>query len=603
VGAKNPPSSELTGKEHDQEQREHRVANNTQASCQRGPGADSVKNSTTLSQDEDLLQPLEQEISPGVPMSSEDSLSGQRSELCLAKDNVSLQKSRLKFQFALQQTETMSDFYDYYARDKKDVFQKWLKRAEKYLPYIHKVFQDQGLPDDLIFLPLAESAFNPWAYSPAGAAGLWQFMPNTARHYGLKVDWWVDERRDPYKATHAAASYLKKLHTQFDDWYLALAAYNAGEGTISRALKRSGTEDYFALTKQSRYLKRETCKYVHKMMAILCIVQNLRKLGFETIDWSTPNEPVSVAIPGGIDLRAFSHSLGLDWDEFRNWNPFFRRTVSPPDREMRISLPQEQIKAAKQYLQKNRTVRYAGCFRYTIRSGDSWWKLSRRYNIPIRTLKGFNKKSSNLLKPGQNVLIPGYQERAGGARAEMEGSRWPLEYRVQAGDTLCSIASRFKVAVSALRQRNNFYKDGRALQIGQTLKIPSGQDDQRDLRHHATHRANYRVQKGDTLWGISRRFGVSLQTLLHANKICREDRLNIGTMLYVPDMSYSASQLAKRRAKISHSKIVSYTVRKGDSVWDIARKFGVKTGQVLAWNNLSKNEHIHPGERLKIYIQ
>ena len=560
-------------------------------------GSLKASNKTLTSSYKKLLEPLETKLNTGAV--TLDSRSKSESTSQNSKIDTSSPLPDLQLQFDIRETETMWDFYNYYTRKRCKIFQRWLKRAEKYLPYIRKVFREQGLPDDLVFLPLAESGFNPWAYSRAGAAGLWQFMPATGRHYGLKVNWWIDERRDPYKSTKAAAKYLKKLYAQFDDWYLALAAYNAGEGTVCRALKRSGTDNYFDLKDKEHYLKQETQKYVPKLFAILKIIRNKEKFNFESIDWKASAKPIFIYLPGGTDLKALSKVINMDWSKFKTLNPVFRRSVTPPEQRMKIFLPRAKVKEARNYLQSHRVRRYAGCLRYKIKYGDSWWKLSRQFDIPIGMLKSFNNISSNMLRPGQSVLIP--KSRSHIATGESQGQAYNHEYRVKAGDSLWSIASRFDISLKELRQKNNFYRDAKTLQKGQKIIIP-GRGNRQSVRELAKQRANYRIQKGDTLWDISKRFGVSLQTLLQANGISKNERLDIGMKLYVPDISYSASQLAKKRAGLSHDKIVKYRVRKGDNVWNIARKFGVDTHQLMSWNDLSKDEYIHPGEELKIYI-
>ena len=163
---------------------------------------------------------------------------------------------------------------------RRGVMESWLKRAQRYLPHTGR-FLAEGLPEDLIYLPFAESGFNPFALSRSGASGVWQFMPGTGKHYGLTVDDWIDERRDPYASTEAAIKYLKKLYADFGDWSLALAAYNAGEGKIGRALAKTGCEDYFSLCEASDDLREETKLYVPKFLALVKIAGNLEELGFE----------------------------------------------------------------------------------------------------------------------------------------------------------------------------------------------------------------------------------------------------------------------------------------------------------------------------------
>ncbi len=459
------------------------------------------------------------------------------------EEEVLAKEDTLNFELDLYETKELKLYFKYYTHSKRKIFVRWLERAQAYLPFIRKVFKEQGLPEDLIFLPFAESGFNPWAYSRAGAAGLWQFMPYTAKKYGLRVDWWIDERRDPYKSTYAAAKMLKELYAEFGDWYLALAAYNAGPGKIRRALKKSKEDNFFDICKSRknrRYLRLETRHYVPKFLAILKIVRHLEELGFEPLNWEEPPTQAKLSIPPSTDLLAFAQALGWNWNRFREHNPFVRRMVSPPDGEITVYLPQEKVELARQFLEKEKKS-YAGFIRYKVRSGDSLWTISRRYGVPISVLKRVNGLKSNLLHPKTLLIIP-------------RGGKEPASY---------GLAS---------------------------------------VRKSALKRANYIVKAGDTLWSISRKFKVSVKTLKIANGLT-SSRLSIGQKLYIPDLGGQQTRLAREEVKKFHQgQLVRYQVRRGDNLWTIAKRFGVSWKQIALWNNLSSDSILRPGDTLKIYV-
>lgn len=443
-------------------------------------------------------------------------------------------KADVGFDFFLdaQETQAMENYFKMFTHTHRKTFERWLKRSENYLPYIKDVFNERGLPIDLIYLPFVESGFNAWAYSRAGAAGLWQFMPATGRHYGLRVDWWMDERRNPYLATHSAADYLEKLYGDFDDWYLALAAYNAGEGRVARALTRSGHDNYFDLIK-GPYLARETRNYVPKFLAVLKIVHNLEELGFEPIDWDNAPSLKEVETGPGTDLVALARACNMDWDAFKNLNPAFRRQVSPPDSGVKVVVPSATYEVVMNFLDSPEARPYAGYQRYQVRSGDSWWRISNRFGVPVNVLKAVNNTNSNLLRIGQHVIVPA------------------------SGSSAMAVASA-------------------------------------TTQDHAQRRATYIVQRGDTLSQISRQFGVNLNTLMASNGISNPRSLRAGQRLYIPGPTQASQESARQ---------VTYRVRSGDTLWGIARRFGVQARDLQRWNNISGNQIIRPGDNLRVYVR
>lgn len=218
----------------------------------------------------------------------------------------------------------------HFSGSKKKLFRVYLARSTRYLPMMKRIFQEQGLPQDLVYLALIESGFSPWARSVAEAVGLWQFIHGTAVRYGLKVNHWVDERRDPEKATLAAAHYLKDLYRQFGSWYLAAAGYNAGEHRVEGAVKRHDTRDFWDLA-QKGVLPCETCNYVPQFIAAALIAKNPEKYGFTDIAYQRPVRSIQVKLPGGTDLRWFARVLGISFQALKELNPELQKELVPRD--------------------------------------------------------------------------------------------------------------------------------------------------------------------------------------------------------------------------------------------------------------------------------
>src|SRR5690606_25193368 len=232
------------------------------------------------------------------------------------------------FDIPVVYNEPVKKWINYFVSRGRDWFERYSARAGRYAPVMGAILEDQGLPRDLIFLAMAESGFNSKAKSWARAVGPWQFMPFTGKRYGLHIDWYVDERYDPIKATVAAASYLKKLYDQFGAWELAAAAYNAGEGKIGRAIRMYRTENFWDLTK-GRYLKPETKNYVPKIMALAIIGKNLKSFGFQDIEFHDELDFEEIDIKGGQDLVAISEAMGIELEELQRLNPEIMRWFTP----------------------------------------------------------------------------------------------------------------------------------------------------------------------------------------------------------------------------------------------------------------------------------
>jgi membrane-bound lytic murein transglycosylase D len=340
-----------------------------------------------------------------------------------------------------------------------------LARSVQYLPMIQDVFRTEGVPLDLAYVPLVESAFKPTALSRASAKGMWQFIQETADEHGLQRNWFLDERSDPEKATHAAAAYLKSLAEMFGgDWNLALASYNAGPGRVQRAVKLSKTTDYWQMTSTSRYLPRETREYVPMILAAIIIARNPDLYGFE-VGAAAPVAFEKVTVPGALPLAVLAEWAGTSVDEIRTLNPELRRTTTPTAGH-ELKVPFGTAAAIDARLETADPALFVTFKFYTVKKGDTLTTVARQFKLTSAELREANDlKSSSRIKAGQSLMIP--QPRASGlpsrpsavAAAAAAAAPGPLTYRVRQGDTLSSIARQFETTVTDLKRLNQLSTD------------------------------------------------------------------------------------------------------------------------------------------------
>lgn len=414
-------------------------------------------------------------------------------------------KAGITFRLSAEESEEVKQFLQYFTREKRDTVQRWMLRSEPHLEYVRAVLASQRLPQDLLALPYIESGYNVLAQSGSGAVGMWQFMPATARRFGLTVDWWLDERRDPYLATVAAARYLKALHDQFGDWQLALAAYNAGEGTISRAMTATGKQSFKTLAHSSAPLKEETKHYVPKFLAMLKITQNARHLGFNAPDMRASKDLQEVRIPAGTDLAGLASHLGFSWEQFHALNPAYRRQVSPPDRTTTAWVPKRLAQPALAYVE-HPSHGTSGAVRLA-RGGETWWTLSRETGIPANVLCDANK-GQNAPMPGKAVLIP-----LAACSLDNGGGYEPVAKPGKAAPASTG------VAMAHAQGAQPSQSSGAALAA---VPAASGQP------------ALYIVRKGDTLESVAGKTGIAVQELASFNKANPKEALIPGTPLLIP---------------------------------------------------------------------
>lgn len=501
-------------------------------------------------------------------------------------------------------------YFKHYLHSARPVIERFLLRGQPYINYTRQVFRERGLPEDLAFLAYVESGYNPVAVSRSNAVGIWQFMAPTGRQYGLTQDWWMDERRDPYRSTHAAADYLAKLYGDFNDWYLAVAAYNGGEGKIGRALNGTRTSNFFELCQNNHVLedkaqlKEETKQYVPRFLAMCKIMRNAETLGFYPAvpadGTHTLVQAAQVYARPGTDLAAMAQRLGMRWDEFAAYNPAFRRYITPPDRYVAVYVPfyaEQQAMA----LMRDDTLAGNGWATYTIAKGDTMAKISTRTGVPVNVLRQMNP-TSEPLKAGAHMRIPGKpgMAPAGGGTVVASVSRTtPVQAapRVTPKPTPqpATAAVPAKPAATAAVPAKSVVAAAPAKPAAPaTPAKPAVAATPTKPAAVIAAGGAYTVKPGDTLASIARQYNHSLTAMRDANSgLDNPDLLKVGQVINLPGKGTVTA--AKPAAP------VTYEVQPGDTMWGIARKFNMPPGELLALNNMKGSPTLRPGDSIKVH--
>lgn len=434
-------------------------------------------------------------------------------------------------------------YLDFFTGNGRERMAIWLERLPRYEEMIRARLAEQELPGDLVYLALIESGFSNRAVSRARAVGMWQFMPATGRAYGLRIDGWIDERRDPVKATAAAARHLRDLRRRFGSLYLAAAAYNAGAGRVGRGLNALGPDEeaedslhsdatFFRLY-NTQLIRRETKDYVPKLIAAAIIAKEPGRYGFTVTRADEPFRADSVVVTDMTGLDVIARLADTTVAAIRDLNPQYLRLVTPPNARAIVRVPVgrgESTTLALSELPERERVTFR---EHIVARGDTPSGVARRHGVSLAALYEANPKiRSRHMQPGQRLVIPvGGAMSTVVARSVSEPAERIVTYhRVKRGETLSHIARRYDVSQSQIQRWNGL---GRSTQIKAGQRIRIGETPTERARV-ATRGSTHTVRSGDTLTGVAKRYGVSLSALSSANGLSTSSRIKIGQRLRIP---------------------------------------------------------------------
>ena len=419
----------------------------------------------------------------------------------------------------------------------------WLERLPRYEGMIRVRMAEQGLPGDLVYLALIESGFSNRAVSRASAVGMWQFMSGTGKAYGLRIDSWLDERRDPVKATAAAARHLSDLQERFGSLYLAAAAYNGGAGRVGRGVRslgggaeENGDETFFRLY-NTRYIFRETKDYVPKLIAAALIGRNPAEYGFIDVVGEPPFEADSLVVKGMTGLDVIAELSDTSMAAIRDLNPQVLRLVTPPRTEFTVLVPEGTGAIAQERFDSLPEEAWVSFREHKVKAGETPAGIAEEYGTTAAAIRESNPNIGNrALRSGQRLVIPsGTPMSVVVARTFAEPAEPEFRvHRVRSGETLSHLAVRYNVSVASI-QRWNGLKNSR-IRIGQRLRIgATGAERARIATASAGSNATrHIVRSGETLTGVARRYGVSLSSLARVNDLTTRSKLRIGQRLRIP---------------------------------------------------------------------
>ena len=434
-----------------------------------------------------------------------------------------------------------------------DYLNRVFTRAQRYLPHIVAELERRNLPLELALLPIVESAYDPFAYSHGRAAGLWQMIPGTAKRFGIKQNWWYDGRRDVVDSTRAALDYLEYLKNfNNNDWLNAIASYNSGEGNVRKAVRRN-TKANKPIDFWNLKLPRETSMYVPKLLALVEIVADPEK--YNVTLPVVPNEPQFVVtdIGGQLDLALAAELAGVDVDTVYQYNPGYNRWSTDPAGPHSLVMPidvAEQFTTALNEVPKSERVRWQ---RHKVKNGEAISQIAEKYNTTVSTIRSANNLKGNTIRAGHHLMIPVATK--------------PL-------------SAYSKSADARLAKTQNRTRKGNKLE--------------------------HIVASGESFWTISQRYKVTTRQLAAWNGMAPRDTLSVGKKLVVWTNASVAAATSPRtsptQALGNTTRKLHYTVRNGDSLYLIARRFRVGIDQIAGWNNIDKNKLLRPGQKLTMYV-
>lgn len=433
-----------------------------------------------------------------------------------------------------------------------DYLDRVTKRGSRYLYFIVEELEKAELPLEFALLPIAESGFDPFGYSHARASGPWQFIPSTGRYYGLEQDWWYDGRRDIVSSTRAAIAYLTNLNKMFNgNWLHAIAAYNSGEGTVLKAIRKNKKlgkpTDFWSLS-----LPRETRAYVPKLLALGKMFKNPESYNYKLLDLANKPYFEIVNIGGQIDLAQAAQMADISIDEVYLLNPGFNQWATSPTGPHRLLIPVNKASAFRSKLASASDNQRVTWVRYVVKSGDNLALIAKRHNTTVGVIEDVNKMSSTIIRVGQQLMIP------------------------VAGSSIESYTLSSHQRLLAKQKRTS---KGRV-------------------------KVTYTVKPGDSFWKISRKYNTTSKQLAYWNNMSLKSPLIVGKTLtiWLNTKQNSVPSNANTGGRSLTKKLV-YVIRSGDSVAKVANKFNVTVSDIMKWNpKVTSKKYIQPGDRLTLLV-
>ena len=455
-------------------------------------------------------------------------------------------------------------YVDYFSGRGRERFQIWLDRMPRYETLARDRLSERGLPGDLVYLALIESGFSASAVSRAKAVGMWQFMPATGKGYGLRIDGWVDERRDPIKATDAAARHLRDLTERFGSYYLAAAAYNAGAGKVGRSLDRMGatmgqgdepldlsSDDAFFSLADTRLIVQETRDYVPKLIAAALIAKSPTRYGFEAPDPIEPFPLDSVMLGGGTGLDLVARLADVSLESMRELNPHLLRLVTPPGESYAVRVPAGTADIVRARYAEVPTAERSAVTMHKVKAGETVASVAKKYGVTAALVRSANRLSTRAgVKSGSTLFIPVSRTLPASVFRAPEpivtAAATTRTHIVRRGETLSGIAARYGVSVSSLRSTNRLSSKA-TIRSGQKLLVrrsggtaaPAARRSTATTTRSAAPAARstsrtHVVTSGETIGGIASRYGVGQSALLRANGLSQRSTIKVGQKIRVP---------------------------------------------------------------------
>ncbi len=527
-----------------------------------------------------------------------------------AGDTLTLWQMPQPLQVPMDQNVYVRRAINFFTRKKgRRFFQVWLQRSGRWFPMMRQIAREEGVPEELVFLSMIESGLDPFAVSPAQAVGLWQFVKSTGKLYGLQVDFWVDERRDPIKSTRAAFRHLRDLYNELGDWHLALAAYNYGLRGVQRAILRSRKKNP-TFWEIRRWLPRETRNYVPLYIATATIAMNAERYGFTDVSLLPPFQFDTLQLREPIDLLPLAKAADISLDTLRMLNPELRRLSTPPVEGVYVlRVPVGMRQSLRMALAQIPDSVRRSWIVHVVQPGETVARVANRYGITPWTLIAANDLylQGNRLRPGQQLRIPRSKTLFEALLKEERGNvPVAIYHRIRRGETLISIARRYGVTVRQLRQwnglRSNRIIAGKKLIIylpgASRVAWRSKSSRQRSAASPSTAAlkvVKHKVRRGETVASIARKYGTTPEQIRKYNRLDRSYRIYPGQILKVPTTRVVSSTGQSPRY---------HRVKRGETLSRIAQRYGVTISDLRRWNpGKIRGTKIIAGSLLKIYPQ